>query len=218
MRLQLDGVTVDLAGSYAWLGSIGPLPKIVLAALGTYGVVETPGPGNTPAIMSWDAALVRAGVLTQHEYDADATPWCGLGMAYWALVAGKPVQDKPLWAMNWAKYGQPIAWNTGTIAKPMLAFGPGDLASLGDILVFSRKVVNAATKAVSYAGHVGEYIAEDESHYHVLGANQGDRVSIVRIEKKRCIGIRRPPFKTAMPASAKPYHVAPTGLISTSEA
>lgn len=41
-------------------------------------------------------------------------------------------------------------------------------------------------------GHVGFYVGEDLTSYHVLGGNQGDRVSIMRLEKSRCVARRWP--------------------------
>jgi hypothetical protein len=44
-------------------------------------------------------------------------------------------------------------------------------AALGDVLAFVR----------NGGGHVGLYVDEDASAYHVLGGNQSDRVSITRV-------------------------------------
>ena len=52
----------------------------------------------------------------------------------------------------------------------------------GAVLVFDR----------AGGGHVGFYVGEDWTHYHVLGGNQGDCVSIMRLEKKRCVARRWP--------------------------
>jgi len=49
-------------------------------------------------------------------------------------------------------------------------------AMLGGILVFLRQ--NGA--------HVDIYAGEDKDFYYMLGGNQGDQVSIVRILKSRC--------------------------------
>jgi uncharacterized protein (TIGR02594 family) len=125
-------------------------------------------------------------------YTQDSIPWCGAFVAVVCKRAGKPVDNQPLWARSWADYGD-----------------KSPDASLGDILVFQRP---------GGGGHVGFYIAEDVSAYHVLGGNQGDAVSIARIAKSRCIAVRRPPVKTALPASAKPYQVAMGGRLSTNEA
>lgn len=123
-------------------------------------------------------------------YKHDATAWCGLFLATVAKRAGKPIVSGPLWALNWSKFG-------------VLHAPPG----LGDVLCFKRPG----------GGHVGLYIAEDETAYHVLGGNQGDRVSIIRVEKARCVAHRRPVY-TNQPASVKPYHVAATGALSVNEA
>lgn len=124
-------------------------------------------------------------------YYADAVPWCGLYAAVVALRAGKPIPEGPLWALNWKKFGVAVFED----------------ASLGDVLVFKRPG----------GGHVGFYIAEDATHYHVLGGNQGDAVSIIRIAKSRCVAVRRPAYKNK-PAAVRPYKMAASGAVSTDEA
>jgi uncharacterized protein (TIGR02594 family) len=124
-------------------------------------------------------------------YSSDAVPWCGLFMALVAKRAGKAAPAKPLWARSWSRFG---------IASPQ--------AALGDVLVFSR---------AQGGGHVGLYVGEDETAFHVLGGNQSDAVSIIRIVSTRCIAIRRPIYRV-QPASVAPVHLAPSGVISTNEA
>ncbi len=101
---------------YEWLGRIGTLPKMVTEALKTVGVVETPGAGNNPTIMSW---AKEVGVAV--EYTGDNVPWCGLLLALVAKRAGYEAPKHPLWALNWRGFGseehQPV---------------------LGDVLVFIR--------------------------------------------------------------------------------
>jgi hypothetical protein len=41
-------------------------------------------------------------------------------------------------------------------------------------------------------GHVGLYVGQDASHYYVLGGNQGDAASIMRIARNRLIASRWP--------------------------
>jgi len=125
-------------------------------------------------------------------YTDDEIPWCGLFVAVVCKRADKPIDNQPLWARSWADYG-----------------GKSPHASLGDILVFQRP---------GGGGHVGFYIAEDTSAYHVLGGNQSDAVTIARIAKTRCIAVRRPPFKSSLPASARPYRMAASGGLSSNEA
>ena len=81
-------------------------------------------------------------------------------------------------------------------------------AALGDVLVFARP---------KGGGHVGLYVGEDETAFHVLGGNQSDGVTISRISKDRCIAVRRPGYKAA-PATAKPVELAATGALSVNEA
>lgn len=129
-------------------------------------------------------------VGVERAYTHDAVPWCGLFAAVVCKRAGKePVKD-PLWALNWAKFG-------------VAAGQPG----LGDVLVFTREG----------GGHVGFYVAEDATAYHVLGGNTSDQVMIARIEKRRLHAARRPKYRV-QPSGVKPYLVAASGALSTNEA
>lgn len=126
----------------------------------------------------------------QRVYTADSIPWCGLFMAVVAQRAGKPLVSSPLWALSWSKFGT-----------------AGGQPRLGDILTFKR----------NGGGHVGLYIGEDSTCYHVLGGNQSDAVTITRIRKERLHAVRRH-YAIGMPASAKPYVLAATGVVSENEA
>lgn len=174
---------------YVWLGQIGTLPRTIQEALALHGTLESPGASNNPKIMAW---AKEVGKDVAAAYGADSVPWCGLLAAVVVQRAGKPVIAGPLWAKNWAKFGDKAA-----------------VPALGDVLVFQR---------AGGGGHVGFYVAEDDSAFHVLGGNQGDRVSISRIAKSRCIAARRPTFKLAAPASVKPYRVKTGGALSENEA
>jgi uncharacterized protein (TIGR02594 family) len=125
------------------------------------------------------------------QYTNDEIPWCGLYIAVVMKRANRDVVKDPLWARNWAKFG--------VEAKvPMLA----------DVLVFQRET----------GGHVGFYVGEDKTSYHVLGGNQGNAVSIVRIAKDRLIASRRPPY-TKQPLNVRKIKLDSTGtILSTNEA
>lgn len=123
-------------------------------------------------------------------YNADSIPWCGLFMAVVAKRAGKPFPSTPLWALSWAKFGE-------AAGQPRL----------GDVLVFVR----------NGGGHVGLYVGEDKSHYHVLGGNQSDTVNIVRIAKERLRAARRH-YAIGMPANCRPIVLGATGPVSVNEA
>jgi len=123
-------------------------------------------------------------------YKEDLTPWCGLYMAVVMKRAlREPVKDS-LVALNWNTFGVKIT-------RPML----------GDILTFTRKG----------GGHVGLYVGEDIAAYHVLGGNQGDRVSIVRIAKDRLSQVRRPAYNI-QPTNVRRIILASNGKLSTNEA
>lgn len=177
--------------AYGWVASLSPLPKLVAAAGSLYGLHEGPGVTDNQTILQW------ARDLGLSQYQHDSTAWCGLFMAHLCQVTGKPVPKDPLWALNWASFGQ---------ASPE--------ASLGDVLVFQR--FDGAGHLIG--GHVGLYIADDPAAFHVLGGNTADQVEIARIPRDRLHAKRRPIWAVAQPATVKPYHVAAAGALNASEA
>lgn len=126
----------------------------------------------------------------QGVYTADEIPWCGLFMAVVMQRAQRPVVQSPLGALNWNNFGVHAS-------VPMF----------GDVLTFTRKG----------GGHVGIYIAEDDTTYHVLGGNQGNKVSIVRIAKSRLSQARRPAYNV-QPDNVRVVKIIANGEISTNEA
>lgn len=104
----------------------------------------------------------------ENVYDKDEIPWCGLFMAVVMKRANRPVVKDPLWAQNWLNFG---------VASL--------LPMLGDVLVFGREG----------GGHVGIYVGEDKNNFFVLGGNQGNQVSVVKIAKKRLLGARTPVYR-----------------------
>jgi cell wall-associated NlpC family hydrolase len=79
---------------------------------------------------------------------------------------------------------------------------------LGDVLTFKR----------NGGGHVGIYVGEDQTHYHVLGGNQNNSVNVARIAKSRLNQARRTAWKIAQPANVRKVHLEPKGVITTNEA
>ena len=124
-------------------------------------------------------------------YKSDEIAWCGLAMAYAAHMADVAVTKDPLWALNWAKWGT-------AVTEPML----------GDILTFKR----------DGGGHVGLYIGEDDTCYHVLGGNQGNMMKPSRIEKSRLYKARRTSWKVAQPKSVRKIMLDAKGEVSKNEA
>jgi len=184
-------IVSHLPAGYQWLGKLKEPPRTIILAVAEHGVAEVVGRGSNRTIIGWRDELNQAGVKID-GYSDDDIPWCGLFVAVVCYRrTGQPAEvvREPLWARNWARYGVRVA-------------APG----LGDVLVFSR----------GSGGHVGFYVGEDATCYHVIGGNQANRVSIVRILKSRCIAARRPPY-VAQPAAVKPYRLAAAGAISTNE-
>lgn len=128
--------------------------------------------------------------IPRSVYPDDDVAWCGLFVAIVAKRAGKVVPHNPLWARNWANFGHET-----------------DLAGLGDILVFQR----------GNGGHVGLYVGEDETAFHVLGGNQSNQVSITRVAKSRLLASRRPDYHN-QPANVRPVFLTASGKLSDNEA
>lgn len=130
--------------------------KLARTFIGTREIV---GRQHSPVIMGWIKEL-GAKVLGIPVND-DETPWCGTFMA---LLMKRSGLSTPAIAVRAASWGRAGAWGRELI-------GP----RLGCILVFTR----------DGGGHVGLYLGEDATHYHVLGGNQTNSVSIARIAKSR---------------------------------
>lgn len=163
-------------------------PRMLVEALKEYGTIEVPGTANNQKIMDW---AEEVGGSVDDVYKADSIPWCGLFMAVVAKRAGKEAPKSPLRALSWSNFGT----------------GVSD-GMLGDVLVFVRKG----------GGHVGIYVAEDDTSYHVLGGNQSDQVSVTRILKGRLYAIRRPVYSIAQPPNVRKIFMDSSGLISSNEA
>jgi uncharacterized protein (TIGR02594 family) len=177
---------------YKWLLGIPVLPRMVAEGLKLMelNTKEIPGAAANPVILQ-----LANEALVGNIYKSDETAWCAVAQTALALRAGKEV---------------PFTGYDRLRAKSFLKFGNEVINPvLGDTLVFTR----------TGGGHVGTYIAEDEKAYHVMGGNQKNAYNIIRIEKNRLSGARRPVYKTGMPASATKRYVSPNGTaISTNEA
>ncbi|MDF0540771.1 TIGR02594 family protein [Sphingobium sp. H39-3-25] len=166
-------------------------PAWLMAARKKVGTREVPGAGNSATIMGWAKAIgVRIlGIL----YNADSVPWCGLFVCACLKEAGVDLglMKVGVRASAWATWGANLA---------------AERLSPGAILVFER----------AGGGHVAFYVGEDASCYHVLGGNQGDAVTIMRIEKGRCIARRWP---IGWPVYGKPVQLTAGGVpVSRNEA
>ncbi|KMW56988.1 Cell wall-associated hydrolases (invasion-associated proteins) [Candidatus Rhodobacter oscarellae] len=122
--------------------------------------------------------------------DPRDVPWCGAFVAtclrHWDSDIAIP--ENPLGARNWGKFGQPC--------KPQF----------GAILTFWR-----GSKS-GWKGHVGFYHGEDATHFHVLGGNQSNAVTVSRIAKSRLLTARWP---NDFPMSGRRLQVSAAGVQTT---
>ena len=149
--------------------------------------------GERPEVPTHDAPWVDIGwrKLLQHEKidnrslwdwlklgrsatklgDPSKQPWCGdfVETCISQALDEEPLPALPYLARGWLKFGAEIE-------------GP----AVGAIVVFYRGDPNGSS------GHVGFYISEDSGHYHILGGNQKNRVSVTRVSKSRTLGYRWP--------------------------
>lgn len=194
---------MTLPSKYALLAN-EPGPLLLLEALKLYGVRETAGAGDNPVIVAWAdeiATTVKSAYAgwAAKWYDDDSIPWCGLFVAVCAVrsalrAGGVRKSRLPpasyLSALDWLNFGERV-----------------DRAMLGDVLVFRR----------NGGGHVGIYVGEDDQAYHVLGGNQSDGVTITRIQRDRCAGIRRPAYNQ-LPTNVRVIRYGADGPVSINEA
>lgn len=164
-------------------------PAWLTAARAKLGTREAAGAANSPTIMGWAKRLGTKvlGIV----YNADSVPWCGLFVAACMQEAGLPSAPIAVRASAWGNYGQRLRF---------------DRLAPGAILIFQRPG----------GGHVGFYVGEDATAYHVLGGNQSDMVNVMRIAKSRCVAARWP---TGVAVAGKPVLLAASGTpLSRNEA
>lgn len=137
-------------------------PAWVQTARSLLGTREEQGAGDNPVIVAWAA---KFGGWVASFYQHDEIPWCGLFVAHCLQETGVVPPKDFLAAKSYAAWGDEC-----------------DPAIPGAILVFGRQG----------GGHVGFYVAEDDTAYHVLGGNQSDAVTITRVAKERLISARWP--------------------------
>ncbi len=147
-------------------------PAWLTTARKLLGTREAAGAANNPTIIGWGK---RLGVkVLGMVYNADSTPWCGLFVAQCLSAGGIDLAASGFNRMTVAVRAK--AWATWGANLRTTHLAPGA------ILVFDRPG----------GGHVGFYVGEDATAYHVLGGNQSNNVTIARIEKSRLLASRWP--------------------------
>lgn len=152
------------------------------------GVKEIKGKSHSPTIMGWVKRL-GAKVLGITVTD-DETAWCGTFAAHCMQAAGIEPPKIAVRAKSWTEFGANLR---------------AEALTPGAVLVFGR----------TGGGHVGFYVAEDDTCYHVLGGNQSDMVCVTRIQKDRCIARRWP---RGVVWTGGPVHVKSSAPVSVNEA
>jgi uncharacterized protein (TIGR02594 family) len=164
-------------------------PHHLKVARNLIGTREAPGVANSATIMGWIKKLDIK--VLGIAVNADSVPWCGTFAAYCVREAGLTPPPVAVRAKSWA------TWEANLRAEHL---------SPGAVLVFDREG----------GGHVGFYVGEDQTHYHVLGGNQSDSVNVMRILKQRCIARRWP---RSLPVVGQPVKLNPNGTaVSRNEA
>lgn len=102
--------------------------------------------------------------------DPREIPWCGAFVATCLRKWQPDIQlpENPLGARSWAGFGKPCA--------PVF----------GSVMTFWRGSRDG------WQGHVGFNHGEDETHFHILGGNQANAVTVTRISKSRFLQSRWP--------------------------
>lgn len=204
----LDGIRGPRtdAAIVAFKRSVGLWPRPRLGPLTLAALADAPG---LPTSIPWltEAEHMR-GLHEQRDVarlrtwfdravawiDPREVPWCGAFVAtcFRKVDPGVDLPANPLGARNWQHWGQ------------------GTDPVFGSLLVFWR------ISRSHWAGHVGFCHGEDGTHFHVLGGNQSDAVTVTRIAKDRLLSSRWP---VGHPVTGRRVHLTPAGVpITTNEA
>lgn len=196
-RLPVTGVadpaTVDrlrvLSAGFEPMDNLGDDIPWLTEARRMRGLREAQGRASNPQIMAWADIL-------DIDYPGDDTAWCGLFVGA-MLAKTLPEERLPK---------NPLG------ARQYLGFGMHCQPKQGAVLVFWRH------SKTDWRGHVGFYESEDRTHYSVLGGNQGDAVSVVRIAKERLLAARWPSTAQAITGVSLMDSRVSDAPISTDEA
>ncbi|MBA3352220.1 MAG: TIGR02594 family protein [Blastocatellia bacterium] len=166
--------------------SQGQYPWIVEAKR-HIGLKEGPGNKNNPILLDWANNL-------DISYPSDDIAWCGLFVAH-CMKVGAPLDPQDfnrLGARAWGAYGR---------SSP---------AIFGAVVTFWRVSRNG------WQGHVGILVGEDETAWQIIGGNQSDSVSLIRMAKDRALDFRFP--KSVAPNPVFRLHNIVKGGFSQNEA
>jgi uncharacterized protein (TIGR02594 family) len=194
--LEVDGIAGPLTRAALQAGAAVKAAGDALANLSlpwlleaqrAIGVTETTGPESNPLIIGWARRL-------RIDYRADEISWCGLFVAH-CIGFSLPMEvmpANPLGARSWGQFGIPCPTPQPGAVMTFWRGSPGD-----------------------WRGHVGFYVGEDASAYHILGGNQGNAVNVKRFARSRFLTARWP--RMALLPTGGPRWLRADGSLSSNE-
>lgn len=128
------------------------------------GTKETKGKDSNPAILEF---FKLAG---HDDIDNEETAWCAAFVGAMLKLSGYPLPPTAtnLMARSYLKYGKPLA-------EPVV----------GAICITPRG-------KSSWQGHVGFVVGWSDTHIELLGGNQSNAVSIIKVSRETVLGYRMP--------------------------
>lgn len=132
-------------------------------AIRLVGLREDPTGASTPEILGWAEDL-------DLDYTSDDIPWCGLFVAHCigSTLPDEALPENPLGSRSWERFGVPVEPQKGAL------------------LTFWRE------SPASGLGHACFCQSVADTHFIVVGGNQGDAVTVTRVPKERHVGSRWP--------------------------
>ena len=137
-----------------------PRYAMLLRAMELYGVTELPGREQNVTILKMFKDIGHQWVQD------DETSWCS-AFVNWVAQYCNCQRSGKLDARSWLKVGTEIK-----------------MPHQGDIVIFWRESIN------SWKGHVGLWIASNDTHVYCLGGNQGNQVNISAYPRFQVLGYR----------------------------
>lgn len=133
------------------------------------GMKEVPGHQSNPAIL----AMLKMDMQWPKD---DATPWCS-AFANWVAFNMGLERTKSLRARSWLTVGTPVSL---------------DEADGNTVVIFSRgRGKQPGPEVINAPGHVAFFLEYVHGSIHVIGGNQGDKVSKKRYPTSRVLGYRK---------------------------
>jgi uncharacterized protein (TIGR02594 family) len=133
--------------------------------------------------------------VAKRELSLDVREIIGSGhnpriVAYHATTSLSAADDETPWCSSFINFCMEESGIKGTdsaLARSWTAWGRG----LADPLAGCVAVLSCPARGAG-AGHVGLFMGEKDDKIHLLGGNQGNRVSIAPFEQARVIAYRWP--------------------------